>query len=250
MHVRVLIVDDERPARNKIRTHLRDRSECEIAGEARDGLEAVDSIRTLRPDLVFLDVQMPGLNGFEVIAAVGADLMPATVFVTAYDEYALQAFDVEAVDYLLKPYDSDRFHKALDRALRRAAEAPVPGASAGRLVARALPGDGCLRRIVVRDQGRLFFVETADLLHVSAEENYVRLHTLKGSQLIRETLDHITTRLNPLKFARISRSVVVGVEYIHEIQPWSHGDYRVLLKDGTHLKLSRRYQRDFFERFR
>jgi two-component system LytT family response regulator len=250
MPVRVLIVDDERPARGKIRTHLRERPDIEVAGEAENGLQAVDSIRTLQPNLVFLDIQMPGLNGFEVIASVGADAMPATIFVTAYDEFALKAFEVEAVDYLLKPYDAERFHLSLDRALRRIGGPGPEAQSAARLLERVLPGDPYLQRIVVRDGGRLFFVEVSALLHITAEENYVVLHTAGGRHMLRETLEHLSSRLDPRKFARINRSGIANIEQIQDLQPWSHGDHRVRLKDGTLLKLSRRFQHKFLERFR
>jgi len=242
--VRVLVADDERPAREKLRSHLAREPDVELAGEAADGVEAVRSIRELAPDLVFLDVQMPGLDGFEVIEAVGVEDMPAVVFVTAFDEYALRAFEVEAIDYLLKPFDAARFDRAFERARKRldaGARADAPG-RISRLLGAVQPERGHLRRFVVSDRGRIVLVPVSEVFRLSAEGNYVRLHTPAGTHLVRDTLARLETRLAPERFARIHRSEIVAVDAVRELQPWSHGDYVVLLRNGDRLRLSRRYQ--------
>jgi len=250
MNLKILIADDERPARNKLRSHLKDESGIETIAEAQNGLEAVEVIRNDAPDLVFLDIQMPGMTGFEVIESVGPDVMPATVFVTAYDEFALKAFEVEAVDYLLKPFDRDRFRQAFQRALNRIERRTWDRSRLFRLLEGVRPGPAYLERIVVREGGRLFFIPTKDVLRVSAQENYVELHTSSGSHLIRDTLNHLETRLDPEKFARIHRSDIVNVDCIKELQSWSHGDYIVVMKDGSRARLSRRYQDRLLHRFK
>jgi two-component system, LytTR family, response regulator len=226
---RVVIADDEAPARRIVRSYLGGRADVEVVAEAENGLEVVDAVGTLKPDLVVLDIQMPGMTGFEAIEAIGADAMPAVVFATAYDEFALRAFDVHAVDYLLKPFTRERFDRAFERALERQPIAP--------LIA-ALP----LHRVVVRERDRLFFVPIEEVVHLSAEGNYVRVHTAAGSHLIRGTLADLEARLDPRRFARIHRSGIVNIEAIKEVRAHFHGDYIVTLKTGGTLRLSRRYQ--------
>jgi two-component system LytT family response regulator len=240
--LRVLIVDDEAPARRKVRSHLSGKAGVEIAGEAANGLEAVDAIRRLRPDLVFLDIQMPGMNGFEVIGAVGVDVMPAVVFVTAFDEFALDAFDVEAVDYLLKPIREDRFERAWKRAMERVDAREGDRDRLARLLEHIRPAARHLQRIVVRDGERLFFVPTSRIVRVSADGNYVKLHTADGFHVIRETIARLESRLDPDQFARIHRSEIVNIDYVQEIQPWFHGDHVLILKNGEERRLSRRYK--------
>jgi two-component system LytT family response regulator len=226
---RVVIADDEAPARRIIRSYLGGRADVEVVAEAENGLEVVDAVRTLEPDLVVLDIQMPGMTGFEAIDAIGVDAMPAVVFATAYDEFALRAFDVHAVDYLLKPFTLERFDRAFDRALERRPIAPLMA---------SLPLD----RVVVRERDRLFFVAVADIVHLSAEGNYVRIHTAGESHLVRGTLADLEARLDPKRFARIHRSGIVNIEAIKEVRPHFHGDYIVTLKTGGTVRLSRRYQ--------
>ncbi len=250
MSLKILIADDERPARNKLRSHLKNESEIETIAEAQNGLEAVDIIRNDAPHLVFLDIQMPGMTGFEVIEAIGPDVMPATVFVTAYDEFALKAFEVEAVDYLLKPFDDDRFRQAFQRARARIESRTWDRDRLLRLLDGVHPGPSYLDRIVVREGGRLFFVPAKELLRLTAQENYVELHTVSGSHLVRETLNHLETRLDPKKFARIHRSEIVNLDGIKELQSWSHGDYMVVMKDGSRARLSRRFQDRLLDRFK
>lgn len=242
MSLRALIVDDEAPARRKVRSHLSGTADVEIVSEAANGLEAVDAIQRLRPDLVFLDVQMPGMNGFEVIAAVGVDAMPAVVFVTAFDEYALDAFDVEAVDYLLKPIREDRFQRALKRAVERVGAGDDERDRLARLLDRIRPVAPYLQRLVVRDGERLFFVPTDRIVRIAAGGNYVKIHTAEGAHVIRETISRLEGRLNPEQFARIHRAEIVRIDCVKEIQPWFHGDHIVILKNGEERKLSRRYK--------
>ena len=226
---RVVIADDEAPARRIVRSYLAGRAAVEVVAEAENGLEVVDAVRTLEPDLVVLDVQMPGMTGLEAIDAIGVDAMPAVVFATAYDEFALRAFEVHAVDYLLKPFSRERFDRAFERALERRPIAP--------LIA-SMP----LERVVVRDRDRLFFVAAGEIFHLSAEGNYVRVHTADKSHLIRGTLAGLEARLDPKRFARIHRSGIVNIAAIREIRAHFHGDYIVTLNNGQTVRLSRRYQ--------
>ncbi len=202
------------------------------------------------PDLVFLDVQMPGLNGFEVLEAVGPEKMPLVVFVTAYDQHALRAFQVRALDYLLKPFDRDRFKDALQRA-----RAHIQRDETGDLGRRLLALVKDLRRdqpktdrLVVKSGGRLFFLRTDEIDWVQAAGNYVRLHVGSASHLLRETMNAIEGRLDPEKFFRIHRSRMVNMERIQEMQPWLNGEYAVLLRTGTRLTLSRGYREKLQDR--
>ncbi len=202
------------------------------------------------PDLVFLDVQMPGLNGFEVLEAVGPEKMPLVVFVTAYDQHALRAFQVRALDYLLKPFDRDRFKDALQRA-----RAHIQRDETGDLGRRLLALVKDLRRdqpktdrLVVKSGGRLFFLRTDEIDWVEAAGNYVRLHVGSASHLLRETMNAIEGRLDPEKFFRIHRSRMVNMERIQEMQPWLNGEYAVLLRTGTRLTLSRGYREKLQDR--
>jgi two-component system LytT family response regulator len=245
-----LIVDDEPLARRRLRDLLEPEADFELAGEAGDGRQAVAALRSLRPDLVFLDVQMPLLDGFGVVEEVGADAPPALIFVTAYDRFALRAFEVHALDYLLKPFDRDRFHKALERAraqLRREEPADLPRRLLA-LLNDVRPGASPPERLVIKAEGRVSFVRVDELDWVEAAGNYVRLHASKNTFLLRETMSHLEVRLDPRRFVRIHRSIIVNVERIREIQPAFHGDSVVILRDGTELTLSRSY-RDRFQEF-
>ena len=204
--------------------------------------EAVEAIRAQRPDLVFLDVQMPGMNGFEVLETVGAEAMPAVVFVTAYDEFALDAFEVAAVDYLLKPFTEERLRKALARALaatarREAGRESLAGCSASGSAAGAAP----LERLLVREGERMFFVPAAEIVRLSAEGNYVRIHTPSGSHELRETLARLESRLDGRRFVRVHRSEIVNLDFVGEIQRHFHGDLIAVLKNGDAVRVSRRY---------
>ena len=248
MTVRTLIVDDEPPARRKIRTLLRGDTRFEVVGEAADGLEAIESIEAKRPDLVFLDIQMPGLTGFEVLEALEAE-RPQVIFTTAYDQYAVKAFEIRALDYLLKPFDPERFQAALERALedrrrRHAVEARVDG-----LVADWRAQSGAVQRLLVRDRGRLRVVRVEDIEWIESEEKYVRLHLGKDSLLHRETMVNLERRLDPQRFVRIHRRQIVNLNFVKEIAPWTHGDHVLILLDGRQLPLGRSYRIRFLELF-
>jgi two-component system, LytTR family, response regulator len=243
MPLRALIVDDEPLARERIRALLAQDPDVSLAGECRNGKEAVKAIREERPDLVFLDVQMPGPDAFEVIQEVGPARMPAVVFVTAYDRYALKAFDVHAVDYLLKPFDAARFHEALRRA--RAQIHANGRAEAERKLAaliRELSAASGIERLAVKSAGRVSFVGIDEIDYVEACGNYVRLHCGGERHLMRETLSGLESRLPARRFARIHRSTLVNLDRIRELQPLFHGDWAVVLRSGARLTLSRSYR--------
>ena len=249
--IRALIVDDEPLARERMRSLLASDTDVEVIGEAANGLEAVDAILGQEPDLVFLDVHMPKLDGFEVIQAVGADRMPPVVFVTAYDQHALRAFEVQAIDYLLKPFDGDRFRATLSR-VRKQIDVDQGGDLGRRLLAlvdHLKPAESATNnRLVVKSGGRLFFLRADDVDWVEAAGNYVRLHVGAESHLLRETMNSIESRLPSESFVRIHRSHVVNIERIKELQPWFSGEYVVILLDGTRLTLSRTYREKLQER--
>jgi two-component system LytT family response regulator len=244
--IRVLIVDDEQPARKKLHSFLAKEEGVASVIEAENGVEAARLIRENEPDLVFLDIQMPGMNGFEVIESVRGESMPAVVFVTAYDQYAIEAFEVQAVDYLLKPFDHERFKKSFSRAVERIQFKSENATIFKRLLEEMHREEKYLKRIMVNAGSRFFFVKTGEIMFVSAEEKYVKLHTEKETHLVRETMNGMEERLDPAKFARIHRSNIVNIDFIKEIQPWSHGDYVVILKNGTRLTLSRRFRERIF----
>lgn len=247
----MLIVDDEPIARRGIATLLADDPEMEVIGQAGDGRAAVEAIRALEPDIVFLDVQMPELDGFDVVDAVGTDAVGAIVFVTAYDEYAIRAFEVSAVDYLLKPFDRERFVGALDRA-KKALRSRETGELRDRVDAllrllEATPTTGTTQprsnqRIVIKDAGRVMFVRPEEVDWVDAAGNYVRLHVGKDAHLLRETMSGIEARLDRERFIRISRSVIVNLDRVKEVQPLFNGTFAFVLVDGHKLESSRRYR--------
>lgn len=242
--VSVLIVDDEPLARDGVRLHLELESDFEVVGEAGSGEEAVALIQDLSPDLVFLDVQMPGIDGFGVIEAIGAEQMPVTIFVTAYDQFALKAFDAHALDYLLKPFDAERFRAAVARA-REQLRARRLGDVEGQLA--ALLGElrgrrEYLERIVVRSGGRILILRVEDIDWLEAASNYVRIHASGRQYLLRETMSNLEARLDPARFVRIHRSTMVRLDRIRELEPLFQGDYVLILEDGTRLTSSRGYR--------
>ncbi len=248
--IRTLVVDDEPLARERVLSLLQQDSDVEIVGECSDGTQAVSAIQEQSPDLVFLDVQMPGCDGFEVIRSIGADRMPTVVFVTAYDEYALQAFEVHALDYLLKPFGKDRFQQTLRHA-REALERRRAGDLGRRLLALVQdikPEPQRVERLVVKSGGRVFFLRTDEIDWIEAAGNYVRLHLGTESHLFRETMNRMESRLDTRRFARIHRSRIVNTERIKELQPWFNGDYVVILRDGQRLTLSRGYREKLQQR--
>ena len=243
--IRTLIVYDEPPSRRRVRDLLAEDPEFVLVGECGDGVEAVALLRDRPCDLVFLDVQMPGLDGLEVARRLAEGRGPAVIFVTAFDCYALPAFEVHAVDYLLKPFDRDRFRKALawaKAAVRRdrgEAPAALPPAALAELRADRKP----LERVTIKTSGRIYFLNTSDIEWVEAAGNYLRLHVGGKTHLLRETMNNLEARLDPDRFWRIHRSTIVNVDRIRELQPLFHGDYVVVLRDGTELTLSRTYRR-------
>ena len=246
---RALIVDDERMARKRLRTLLAAEPDVDVIAECDNGRDAVVTIREQRPDLVFLDVQMPELDGFAVVHAIGVERMPVVVFVTAFDTYALRAFEVHALDYLTKPFDRERFQATLRRAREqvrlRAADA-LPSADVSRrlltfleqLDAKKPPTD----RVMVKAGGRVIFLRADEIDWVEAAGNYVRLHVGRETHTLHETLSSLGARLDPARFVRIHRSTIVNVERIREMQPWFHGDAVLILRDGTKLSASRSYR--------
>ena len=248
--IRTLVVDDEPMARERILGLLAQETDVEVIGQCADGVQAVSAIQQLSPELVFLDVQMPAVDGFGVIKQVGADKMPMVVFVTAYDEYALQAFEVHALDYLLKPFGRDRLQQCLDHARhqRDRHRAGELGKSLLALVQDFKPEQKKQDRLVVKSGGRVFFVRTEDIDWIEASGNYVRLHLKEQSYLFRETMNQMESRLDPQRFFRIHRSRIVNTERIKELQPWFNGEYVVVLHNGTQLRLSRSYREKLEER--
>ncbi len=248
--IRTMVVDDETMARERIVGLLQQEPDIELIGQCADGAQAVNAIHDQQPDLVFLDVQMPACDGFGVIRQVGAERMPAVVFTTAYDEYALKAFEVHALDYLLKPFGRDRFQQALAHA-RTHVERRRAGDLGRRLMALVQdvkPEPQRLERMVVKSGGRVYFLRTDDIVWVEAAGNYVRLHQGEGSHLFRETMNGMEARLDPQQFVRIHRSRIVNSDRIKELQPWFNGEYVVILDNGTRLTLSRGYREKLQER--
>lgn len=247
MKIRTLIVDDEPLARERLRKLLQAESDIEIVAECADGEEALAVARSQKPDLIFLDVQMPELDGFGVVAGLDLDPPPALIFVTAYDRFALKAFEVHALDYLLKPFDRERFQKALDRA-RKLVEQRATGDLSRRLsslITDLKPQAAepkYLDRLAVKTEGRVLFFKIDDIDWIEAADNYVSLHLGNEEHLHRETMASLETKLPPTRFLRISRSTIVNIERIKEMQPMFHGDYAVILKNGARLSLSRNYR--------
>jgi two-component system LytT family response regulator len=259
--IRTLIVDDEPAGRRGVRLLLEADPEIEIVGECENGSQAVAAINDITPDLVFLDVQMPGMSGLDVLAAIHPERMPVVVFVTAYDQYALQAFEARALDYLLKPFSDRRFASALERAKdyvkredlgtlasRLLELAREQGAASGEPAASpAPPAPEYLERIAVKSRDRVIFVEARLVDWVEARGDYLALHVGEGRHLLRSTMKEMECRLDPRRFARIHRSAIVNLDRIQELQPYFHGEYVVILRNGTRLRLSR-HRREQLER--
>ena len=248
--IRALIVDDEPFARERVRRLLTSDADIELVGECADGFAAVQMIEERAPDLLFLDIQMPGKTGFDVLEELDAEQTPVVVFLTAYDQYAVRAFDACALDYLLKPFDEERFERALHRAktqIRRDAtledsEDDMASPFASREATGATNAAATLERFVVKAAGRIFFLKADEVDWIEAYGNYVRLHVGKSAYLLREPIGSMEARVDANRFLRIHRSALVNVERIREMQPMFHGQYTVVLHDGTQLTLSRRYR--------
>lgn len=247
--IRVLVVDDEPLARAMIREMLEGDSQAEIIGECASGEEAIAAVVEHAPDLLFLDVQMPGASGFEVLATLKGGDAPYVIFVTAYDQYAVRAFEVHALDYLLKPFDRERFEASWERAKEQ-----ILKEKNGRMDERILTlleelkaGSKYLERLVIKSAGRVFFLEADDIDWIEAEGNYVSVHSGMKSHLLRETISSLESQLDPKKFRRIHRSSLVQINKIKELQPWFHGEYRIILHCGAELMLSRNYRENLQE---
>ena len=246
VRIRTLVVDDEPLARQRLRTLLAVDPDLELVGECGDGRQAVTAVQELRPDLMFLDVEMPALDGFGVLHSLAGTPLPVVIFVTAYDRYALKAFEVHALDYLLKPFDKARFAAALQRGKAQVRLGQSSGMEQ-RLLAllqtveerQPSPQQSLPQRLVVKSGGRINFVRVEELDWIEAAGNYVHLHLGKEDHLLRETLSGLEAKLDPARFVRIHRSTIVNIDRIRELQPAFHGDYVVKLKDGTELTMSR-----------
>jgi two-component system, LytTR family, response regulator len=245
--LRVLVVDDEAPARRKILRLLRDEAGVEVVGEADSGEPAIAAVAEHQPDLVFLDVQMPGMDGFAVVEAISASAgaagcVPRIVFITAHDHYALRAFEVHALDYLLKPVGEERFRAAMRRV--RAQQAQSGDAAAARLreMLEQLQREKSFPdRLLIHENDRAFFLPVREIVWVESDRNYLLLHCGKKTHTLRGTLDSIAETLDPKVFVRINRGNLVRLEAIRELLPWFHGEYKVVLQDSTELRWSRRY---------
>jgi two-component system LytT family response regulator len=242
---RALIVDDERLSRQRLKRMLAGDPEIEVLAECRSGEEAITAVRAHAPDILFLDVEMPEVDGFAVLDSIVGPC-PAIVFVTAHPHYAVRAFETPVLDYLLKPFDEGRLSRAVARAKERLQQQERADLTAQLRSALevARNRERPTERIVVRDGDKAVFVKVSDVDWIEAESNYVRLHLGKSSHLVRETLSVLEQRLDSRQFRRIHRSTIVNVEAIRELHSWFHGEYRVLLKSGTELKLSRSYKKN------
>ena len=246
--MRVLIVDDEAPARDKLRRWLGEQPDIEIAGESADGLAAAQAIETLAPDVVFLDIQMPGLSGLEIAAQLEPDRAPLIVFVTAFDEHAVRAFDLNAIDYLLKPYDKDRLHKTLTRLrARRDAASPARDRAAAVHAARAQTASS--ERLLVPEREGLRLLDASHIHWLEADDNYVNVHTAQARYLLRRTLNDLLAQLGE-RFVRIHKSAAVNLAEVASLSPLFKGDHEVKLRSGHTLRLSRRFKDELFARFR
>jgi two-component system LytT family response regulator len=232
--IRTLVVDDEPIARARMVSLLREENDIELVGECASGLQAKSAIEATTPDLLFLDIQMPEMNGLDLARALQSAGTPAVVFVTAYDDYAVRAFEVHALDYLLKPFSAERFRSALgharDYVAKRRANG-VPAREAGRR-----------NRLMIKSSGRIHFLRMADIDWCEAAGNYVRVHVGSQCYLVRDTMSHLESELDPLQFIRIHRSTIVNVDRVQEMQSSFNGEYVVLLRGGTRLTLSRGYR--------
>jgi two-component system, LytTR family, response regulator len=253
--LRTLIVDDERSSRRAIEIQLEDMEDVEIVGQAADGAEAVQMIRTARPDLVFLDVQMPDLDGFQILEELGPDPLPRIVFVTAHDAFAVRAFDVSATDYLLKPVDDRQLRRAIDRVRRdlQAGAERGTGSNVRRLMdhidqegrSSATPHK---KRLLAKEKGEYFFIHVADMEWIEAEGNYVRVHLDGGAHLIRASMNELEITLDPEQFLRVHRGAIINLDRVESIQPEGVSDYRVILRSGQAVKVGRTYRDSLLQR--
>ncbi|HKP93780.1 MAG TPA: LytTR family DNA-binding domain-containing protein [Chthoniobacterales bacterium] len=246
--IRVLIADDELLARKFIRRLLKQNDDVEIVGECRNGREAIAMIRAEKPDLVFLDVQMPEMDGFAVLEALGPEQLPEVIFTTAYESYALRAFELHALDYLLKPFDQVRFKAALRHAKERldSRRPETECLQIGALLETIKARQDYLERIIIRADGRITFLNTRDIEWIEADDKYVYLHTAQGKRMVRQTLNATEAQLDPKRFVRVHRSAIVNVDRIKELQPLFNGEHSILMETGAKLTSSRNYRDRLF----
>jgi two-component system LytT family response regulator len=239
--IRAVVVDDEELGRDRIHSLLGEQPDVDVVGVCSDGPSAVETIEREQPDLVFLDVQMPGMNGFEVIENLDPTHLPAVVFVTAHDGHAIQAFEIHALDFLLKPFDQTRFEKALERARTQLAskQGQVIDSRLVSLLEELRDERKYPERLIVKSSGRVFFVRAEEIDWVEASGNYVKVHTKADAHLLRESMKNMESKLDPKTFVRIHRSAIVNIDRIKELEPWFHGEYIVIMRDGTRLTASR-----------
>lgn len=251
MKIRALIADDEPLAREWVRSAVAEDPDLDVIGEAGDGFEAAEVIRRLKPDLVFLDVQMPGLDGFGVLEALSPEEIPAVVFVTAFDQYAVRAFEAQAVDYLIKPFSRDRVEEAVRRVreLVKGRSLEDFRESIAKIVEKVRRDRSYPEWVLLKADGKNVFVKVRDIDWIESQRNNVRIHVGQTLYLLHETTTAIASRLDPKRFLRIHRSAIVNIERIRELHPWFNGDYAVVLRDGTQLTLSASY-RDRLREFR
>jgi two-component system, LytTR family, response regulator len=247
--IQVVMADDEVLARQKLRQLLREEPDIEVVGECASATEAIELVRLVKPNILFLDIRMPGMDGFDVVGALVSEdesPMPAIIFTTAYDQYALRAFEVHAVDYLLKPFTADRLHSAIHRVRERAL------VSESALGANGFHGDalGPSTRIVFKSRGRILFLPVEEIRWIVAEENYVRLCTAQDTHLLRETMNHLEARLNPQMFLRVHRSHIVNLNHVKEVRIEQNGESVVVMDDGQTLTMSRGYRSRILESLR
>lgn len=247
--IRAIVVDDEPLARQGIRQMIEQDPDLAIVAECADGVEAIEAVQHHHPDLLFLDIQMPEVSGFEVLERINPEEMPLVIFVTAYDQHALRAFQVHALDYLLKPFDRERFVEALDRAKMQIRE--KQGGDLTRRILTMLddnkPGVGQLERIMIKSGGRITFLRSEEVDWIEAQGDYVCLHCQGKKHLIRERISVLEEQLPPSQFVRIHRSTIINISRVKEMEPLYHGEYVVLLIDGTRLTMSRSYREKVFQ---
>lgn len=243
--VRILIVDDEDLARQRLRTLLSRRADFEIVGECATGVEAVKAIREIAPEIVVLDVQMPELDGFDVVSEVGAHNMPVVIFATAYDDYAIDAFEVGAVDYILKPVDEERFNRTLDRATRRARESSdeTTVAQMSALLRRFSSLSAPTERFAVKVHGKILFLDPSEIYWIQARDDVARVHLVDSAYDVREPLSHLEARLPGTHFLRVHRSIIVNTSHIRAAEPFDQGDQMLILRNGKRLTTGRSYRK-------
>lgn len=243
--IRTIIADDEPKARRRTERMLQKYAEFEVVQSCSDGKETLNAIKKLNPDLVFLDIQMPEYDGFELLEQIEPGHLPRIVFITAYDEFALQAFEVHAIDYLMKPFDADRFEASLQKVKNSIQASPgnEPQNSILELLKTIKDHDHSPDRLMIKKVGKFFFLDPLDIQWIEANGNYVKITCAENHYLVRDSMKNIKSKLNPNIFFRIHRSTIVNIRKIKMLEPWFHGDYKVIMTDGTKFTMTRNYKR-------